>query len=502
MIDDIIRERLKKLEALKNAGIDPYPARGRRTHEIGDVIARFDDLVAANEKVSVTGRLMSIRDQGKIIFGDIVGESGKIQVVLKDEGTENFDLWQSTLDIGDFISVTGLVFATKRGEKSIEAEEVQMLSKSALPLPDKFAGIEDDEIRLRERYLDLAMDAEVREMFRKKSVFWQSMREFILAAGFLEVETPVLEPVPGGAEAEPFVTHHNALDADFYLRISPELNLKRLIVGGFEKVFEIGRIFRNEGIDAEHLQDYTQMELYWAYQDYKGLMAFLEKMIKHVVKATFGTHVIVHKGQEVDWAKPWLIYDYYELFEQYAGLDLMVATREDLLKKAKELNLDQADKTTGRGRLIDLVYKKTVRPNLVAPGFLVNPPVDIEPLAKRLPEDPGRVERFQIMAYGTELGKGFSELNDPADQEARFTEQSKLREAGDKEAQMFDEEYIKALKHGMPPTAGIGISERLFAVLMDKPVRETVFFPLMKRPKTIQLPMIHKVVPKKKEKDK
>ena len=482
MLDDIIRERLKKLEALKSAGIDPYPASAHRTHEIGDVIAKFDELAASGEKVSVAGRIMSVRDQGKIIFADIAGESGKIQAVLKDETTENFDLWQSTLDIGDFISVSGLVFATKRGEKSIEAEGIQMLSKSVLPLPDKFAGIEDDEIRLRQRYLELAVDVEVREMFRKKSVFWQSMREFMLAEKFLEVETPVLEPIPGGAEAEPFITKHNALDTDFYLRISPELNLKRLMVGGFEKVFEIGRIFRNEGIDAEPLQDYTQMELYWAYQDYKGLMVFLEKMIKHVVKATFGTHVITHKGQEVDWAKPWLTYDYYELFEQYAGLDLTVATREDLLKRGKLLKLDQIDGRTGRGRLIDLIYKKLVRPKLVAPGFLVNPPVDIEPLAKRLPEDPGRVERFQIVAYGTELGKGFSELNDPADQEARFTEQAKLREAGDKEAQMFDESYVRALKYGMPPTAGFGMSERFFAVLMDKPVRETVFFPLM-RPK-------------------
>ncbi len=482
MLDDIIRERLKKLEALKSAGIDPYPASAHRTHEIGDVIAKFDELAASGEKVSVAGRIMSVRDQGKIIFADIAGESGKIQAVLKDETTENFDLWQSTLDIGDFISVSGLVFATKRGEKSIEAEGIQMLSKSVLPLPDKFAGIEDDEIRLRQRYLELAVDVEVREMFRKKSVFWQSMREFMLAEKFLEVETPVLEPIPGGAEAEPFITKHNALDTDFYLRISPELNLKRLMVGGFEKVFEIGRIFRNEGIDAEHLQDYTQMELYWAYQDYKGLMVFLEKMIKHVVRATFGTHVITRKGQEVDWAKPWLTYDYYELFEQYAGLDLTVATCEDLLKRGKLLKLDQIDGRTGRGRLIDLIYKKLVRPKLVAPGFLVNPPVDIEPLAKRLPEDPGRVERFQIVAYGTELGKGFSELNDPADQEARFTEQAKLREAGDKEAQMFDESYVRALKYGMPPTAGFGMSERFFAVLMDKPVRETVFFPLM-RPK-------------------
>ncbi len=481
MLEDIVYERQKKLDALRNAGIDPYPATAKRTVIIADALSQFEDLAKTGEMVSVAGRLMALRDQGKIIFADVVDESGKMQAVLKDEGTENFGIWQSTLDMGDFVSVMGPVFETKRGEKSIDVREVQILTKSMLPLPDKWAGLEDIESRLRERYVDLVMNPDVKEMFRKKSMFWQSTREFLLKAGFLEVETPVLEPIAGGAEAEPFVTHHNALDTDFYLRIAPELNLKRLIVGGFEKVFEIGRIFRNEGIDLEHLQDYTQMEMYWAYQDYKGLMTFLEKMCKHVIKATFGTHVIARKGQEVDWGKDWVIYDYYELFEQHAGLDLTVATREELFAKAKELHLDQVDKATGRGRLIDLIYKKTVRPLLVEPGFLVNPPVDIEPLAKRLPEDPERVERFQIVAYGTELGKGFSELNDPADQEGRFAEQAKLREAGDAEAQMFDHDYVKALKYGMPPTAGFAYSERLFAVLMDKPIRETVFFPLMRR---------------------
>jgi lysyl-tRNA synthetase class 2 len=480
MLDDIIKERQKKLEALKNAGIDPYPARTHRTASIADTLAQFDTLAQSGDVVSLAGRLMSIRDQGKIIFADLVDESGKVQAVLKDEVTENFDLWQAALDMGDFVSVAGPVFETKRGEKSVEVHEVQMLAKSMLPLPDKWAGLEDVEARLRERYVDLVANPDVKEMFRKKSIFWQSTREFLLATGFMEVETPILEPIAGGAEAEPFVTHHNALDTDFYLRIAPELNLKRLMVGGFEKVFEIGRIFRNEGIDAEHLQDYTQMEMYWAYQDYRGLMVFLENMIKYVIKKTFGTTVVVRKGQEVDWDQPWLVYDYYELFEQYTGLDLSVVTKDELLKKAKELGIDQADATLGRGRLIDLVYKRTVRPNLVLPGFLINPPIDIEPLAKRIAEDPNRVERFQIVAYGTELGKGFSELNDPADQEGRFADQAKLREEGDAEAQMNDDDYVNAMKYGMPPNAGFGMSERFFAVLVDKPIRETVFFPLMR----------------------
>jgi lysyl-tRNA synthetase class 2 len=502
MLDDIIKERRKKLEAIRGAGIDPYPARVERSFAIAHALTEFDALAEKAEPVSLVGRLRSVRDQGKIIFANIEDESGQIQIVIKEDAlggkagdgagvseAASFDFWQSVIDLGDFVAVTGPLFKTKKGEKSVDVTRFSIISKSLLPLPDKWEGLEDVETRLRERYVDLIAHPEVREMFRKKSVFWQSTREVLLREGFLEVETPILEPVPGGAEAEPFKTHHNALDTDFYLRIAPELNLKRLLVGGFEKVFEIGRIFRNEGIDAEHLQDYTQMEMYWAYQDYRGLMAFVEKLMKHVIYATFGTHEIARRGQTVDWGKPWVTYDYYELFKQHTGLDLGTAKKDDLLAKAKELKIEHASggeggaggSDLGRGRLIDLIYKKTVRPTLIEPGFLINPPVDIEPLAKRSPEDAARVERFQVVAYGTELGKGFSELNDPLDQRSRFDEQMKLREAGDAEAQMLDEDFVRALEYGMPPAAGFAYSERLFAVLADKPIRETVFFPLMRK---------------------
>ena len=482
MLDDIIKERRKKLDAIRSAKIDPYPARVARSFAISHAISNFETLASEGKEVSLTGRLRSIRDQGKILFTDLEDESGKIQAVIKDDTLGDFEFWKTTLDIGDFISVTGPLFTTKKGEKSVDVKKLAVISKSLLPIPDSWSGLEDVELRLRERHVDLLSHPEVREMFRKKSIFWQSTREFLLQEGFLEVETPILEAIPGGAEAEPFVTHHNALDTNFYLRISPELNLKKLLVGGFEKVFEIGRIFRNEGIDAEHLQDYTQMEMYWAYQDYHGLMEFLEKLVKHVIQTTFGTYEITRRGQTVDWSKPWVRYDYYELFKKHAGLDLNDATKDDLLKKAVELNIENIDKNLGRGRLIDLVYKKTVRPTLIEPGFLINPPVDIEPLAKRMEKDKHRVERFQIVAYGTELGKGFSELNDPLDQRERFEEQMRLRKSGDKEAQYLDEEFVKALEYGMPPAAGFAYSERLFAVLVDKPIRETVFFPLM-RPK-------------------
>jgi lysyl-tRNA synthetase class 2 len=481
MLEDIIKERRKKLERIIEAGLDPYPARITRSHAIGDVIASWDASLARGT-VSVAGRIMSIRDQGAIIFIDLEDGTGKLQIVLKDGSTTNFNFWKDVIDRGDFVSATGKLFVTNRGEKSLDAQEVAIATKSLLPLPDKWEGLENEDLRFRERYVDLIINPDVREMFRKKSTFWQATRKFLLKQNFLEVETPVLEPVPGGAEAEPFVTHHNALDTDFYLRISPELNLKRLMVGGFEKVFEIGRIFRNEGIDAEHLQDYTQMEMYWAYQDYKGLMKFVEKLTKFVIFETFGTYEITRKGQTVDWKKKWATYDYYKLFKEHAGLDLKKAKREQLLSKAQELGIEGVNETLGRGRLIDLVYKKTVRPKLIEPGFLINPPLDIEPLAKRSEKDQTRVERFQVVAYGTELGKGFSELNDPVDQQSRFEEQMRLREAGDVEAQHLDDNFVRALEYGMPPTAGFGYSERLFSVLADKPIRETVFFPLM-RPK-------------------
>jgi lysyl-tRNA synthetase class 2 len=481
MLEDIVQERRKKLDAIKAAGIDPYPARVKRSFTIAHALTEFEAIAASGEKVSLTGRVRSLRDQGKIIFADIEDESGKIQVVLKEDALADLVFWRSVLDMGDFISVTGPLFATKRGEKSLEAHELQFCGKALLPLPDKWEGLQDDDIRFRKRYLDLIAGEELRELFRKKTVFWETFRTALKREGFLEVETPVLENLPGGAEAEPFRTHHNALDEDFYLRISLELPLKRLLVGGYDKVFEIGRIFRNEGIDREHLQDYTQLEFYWAYSDYADVMKLTEKIYKEVTLKTCGDLVTEFAGAKIDWSTKWPIVDYVEAFKKATDIDPVSASHAELLKKAKELKLE-VDKGAGKGRLIDLIYKKTVRPSLVQPCFLIDPPVEIEPLAKRHPEKPGVVERFQVVACGTELGKGFSELNDPDDQRARFEEQMKLRAAGDAEAQHLDEDFLEALQYGMPPAGGFGVSERLFAVLMDKPVRETVFFPLM-RPK-------------------
>ena len=480
MLDDLIKERLKKREALEKAGEVVYPARVHRTHLVGEILKSFASIAKAKKNVTVLGRIMGMRGQGGVAFIDVKDESGKIQGVLKKDTLKDFRLFRDNLDIGDFVEVSGPLFETKAGEKSIEAKSFRMAAKSMRPIPSEFYGLKDTETRLRKRYLDILLNDDVREIFLEKAKFWDSVREYLTANGFLAVETPILEGVPGGAEAEPFETHHNALNENFYLRISLELPLKRLMVAGFEKVFEIGRIFRNEGISAEHLQDYAQMEFYWAFADYREVMKFTEAMYKQVIKTTCGTLTTTHNDKKINWGKKWKTYDYYNLFKDETGLDLGKATREELLKKARELKLD-APANLGRGRLIDLLFKNTVRPKLVEPGFLIDPPVDIEPLAKRTEYDPGRVERFQIVAGGTELGKGFSELNDPVDQRKRFEEQMKLRAAGDREAQMIDEDYLEAMEYGMPPTGGFGMSERLFAFLMDKPVRETVIFPLLRK---------------------
>ncbi|MFA5172909.1 MAG: lysine--tRNA ligase [Candidatus Paceibacterota bacterium] len=482
MIEEIIKERKKKIEKIRKAGIEPYPAEVEKADAIGEVLNNFSKLEKGKKKVSFSGRIRGLRNQGKIIFSDLEDESGRIQLVIKKENLEDFDLWVDVIDTGDFLEAEGNLFTTKRGEKSLEVKKMRILSKSLRALPSDYYGIGDTETRLRKRYLDLVLNKETKELFLKKAKFWQSFRDYLLKENFLEVETPILETMPGGADAEPFKTYYNALGEDFYLRISLEIALKKLLVGGFERIFEIGRVFRNEGIDAEHLQDYTQLEFYYAYADYNDLMKMVEKMYKFVIKETFGKMVFEQDGKKADFSKKWEVIDYYEIFKKKSGIDLKVCAKEDLLKKAKELKLEGV-KGLGKGRLIDLIFKKTARPAIIGPAFLVNPPADIEPLAKRHRKEKERVERFQVMAFGTELGKGFSEANDPIDQRERFEEQMKLRKGGDKEAQMLDEEFLEALEYGMPPAAGFGVSERLFSVLSGKPIRECVFFPAMRKNK-------------------
>lgn len=479
-LEDIIEFRKKKLEAIKAAGVDAYPSTTARTHSVAQVLESFDSL--SETEVTIAGRIRSQRVMGKLAFIHLEDGSGRMQALLKSDevGEDQFSFFVDNFDIGDFIEVTGIGFITKTGEKTIQAKSYKLLAKSLLPLPSEHYGLEDTEIKLRKRYLDMILNPEVRELFVKKNKFWSSMRQFMVERGFLELEMPILESVPGGAEADPFITHHKALDRDFYLRISLELPLKKMLVAGFEKVFEVGRIFRNEGIDTEHLQDYTQMEFYWAYSDFEKLMQYIQEMYQFVIQETFGSLQITSKGISVDWSGDWAKVDYMEIFKEQTKLDLETVSDDELRSYAESQSI-KYENFAQRGRLIDLIFKK-VRSNIPTdkPVFLVNQPLELEPLAKRDPQNPKVVQRMQIFAYGTELGKGFGELNDPIDQRERFADQMKLREAGDTEAQMLDEEYIEAMEYGMPPAAGFGVSERLFAVLADKSVRETVIFPPMK----------------------
>ncbi|MBI5530138.1 MAG: lysine--tRNA ligase [Candidatus Doudnabacteria bacterium] len=481
-LEDIIAARKQKLEIIKQAGIDPYPSFNSRTHTNHEALDKFDEL--GEQSITLVGRIRSFRDMGKLIFCHIEDGTARIQVLFKSDnvGAEEFKFLLKNFDSGDFIEVTGTIFKTKTEEKTLQATSYKLLAKSLRPLPSEHYGLEDEEIKLRKRYLDILMNPEVKDIFIKKNKFWSAMRSFLVQKGFLELEMPVLEAVPGGAEAEPFITHHNALDRDFYLRISLELPLKKMLVAGYEKVFEIGRIFRNEGISPEHLQDYTQMEFYWAYGDFEKLMDMVQEMYQHIIQETFGTLEITYQGTKINWGGNWPRVDYFEIFKKHTGIDLNTATEQELKAYADKKHI-KYEEFAGKGRVTDLIFKKTIRilPEVATqPSFLINQPIELEPLAKRDPKNPKMVQRMQILACGSELGKGFGELNDPVDQRSRFDEQMKLRQAGDGEAQMLDEDYVEAMEYGMPPAAGFGISERLFAVLMDRSIRETVIFPPMK----------------------
>ena len=483
MINKLKQARLDKLKRIKKAEIDPYPAKCERTHSIEKVLKDFDKISALEEKIVLAGRIMAIRGHGGSTFVNLEDGSGKVQIYFKkDELGDRKYQFLENFDLGDFIQIKGSLFITKRGEKTLLAQDYKILTKSLSPLPEKWHGLKDEEERLRKRYLDILFNSELKEVFIKKSIFWNSIREFMNAKGFLEVETPVLENTPGGADAKPFITHHNALDIDVYLRISAgELWQKRLMVAGFEKTFEIGRIFRNEGMDTEHLQDYTQIEFYWAYADYEMAMELVKEMYCYAAEKTFGTLEFKIKDFDIDLGKEWERYDYREEIQKFTGVDILKTDLNEIRKKLNELKVEY-EKNLNLARGIDNLWKYCRR-KIAGPGFLVNIPVIVSPLAKKLEDNPELAQRFQPIIAGSEIGNGYSELNDPLDQAERFKEQMKLREAGDEEAQMMDEEFIKALEYGMPPTAGFGVSERLFSFLMNKPIRECQTFPLM-RPKS------------------
>jgi len=492
-IEELRKTRIEKLKKLKDAGLLAYPAKTKRTHRIAEALKDFAKLSKSKKSIVLAGRIMAKRGQGGLTFLDINDGSGspshkasadqsKIQVLLKQDklGEKGYQFFLDVFDIGDFVEIKGTLFTTKKGEKTIEVEDYKMLAKALLPLPEKWHGLQDTEEKLRKRYLDIIFNPEVKEMIEKRTKFWSSMREFLVEKGFLEVETPVLETTPGGADARPFVTHHNALDIDVDLRISVgELWQKKLMVAGFEKTFEIGRVFRNEGMDAEHLQDYTQMEFYWAYADYEDGMKFVEEMYKYVAEKTFGTLKFKIHGNEVDLGRKWEKYDFQSMISKYTGVNIEEASLPEIEKTLQKFGINYDKKGFNITRAIDNCWKYC-RKNISGPGFLINVPATIEPLAKRMEKNPNLVQRFQVILAGSEVGKGYSELNDPIDQAKRFTEQQKLRDKGDEEAQRFDKDFVEALEYGMPPTCGFGVSERLFSFLMDKPARECQIFPLMK----------------------
>lgn len=479
MRDDILKAKLEKLENLRNLGLEAYPEKSHRTHTNKEALNNFDNIT---EEITLVGRIKSLRPMGGSSFVHIEDGSAKIQLFFNKKNiaaaeADSYKIFTKNIELGDFIQATGTLFKTKTEEKSLMVTSWKLLTKNIRPIPTEFYGLKDTEQVLRKRYLDLMGNEETRELFRKKSVFWQTVRNVLSERDFLEVQTPVLESVPGGAEAEPFITHYNALNRDYYLRISLELHLKRLLVGGYERVFEIGRVFRNEGISREHLQEFDHMEFYWAYSDLEKGLELVEKMYKAIAEAILGEKMkSTWEGIEINWGGTWPKIDFFTEFEKETAIDLSTdVSVQTLQAKADELKIKYV-KTDGKGRMIDLIYKKTIRQKLIQPCFIVGHPIEVSPLAKRDPSFPNKVLRLQPVACKSELGNGFAELNDPIDQRQRFEQQMKLREAGDKEAQMLDEDFIEALEYGMPPAFGFGMSERLFAVMMGRSVRETVIF--------------------------
>lgn len=476
MLENIREEKIRKLNNFKEKGIDPYPAGPFEKENLSEVPGK-----KVGEKAVIGGRIMLFRNMGNITFMQLQDESGKLQVVLnKKEFDDDYKFWTKNLDLGDFVGVEGERFDTQKGEKSVLAKKLTLLSKSILPLPDKHKALQDEDEKLRKRYLDILFNEDAKDLVYKRDTFWNSIRSFMKEREFVEVQTPALETTPGGADAQPFVTHHNALDMDVYLRISMgELWQKRLMVAGLEKTFEIGRQFRNEGMDTEHLQDYEQMEFYWAYADYEKGMELVTELFRHVAQETFGTQKFNIRGFEVDLSKEWESYDYVETIKEKTGVDVLKADLNEIEKKLQELEVEYDKKGFNITRAIDNLWKYC-RKQIAGPGFLVNEPITVSPLAKKKKDSDDLVERFHVILAGSELGNGYSELNDPLDQAERFEQQQKLRDEGDEEAQMHDEEFVEALEYGMPPTCGFGMSERVFSFLMNKSARECQIFPLMK----------------------
>lgn len=484
-LDQIREFRLKKMEELRSRGIDPFPAKSSRTTTIGYFVEKFDKFNELAKPQILVGRLMARRTFGALTFGLLRDGYGEVQVLWKKDNLgEDVYSELGLVDIGDILQVSGLPMLTQKGEKTLLVEKTVMLAKSLRPLPDKWHGITDQETRYRQRYLDLLMNSEVKRRFEIRHDLVQAIRNYLIGQGFWEVDTPAIQSLAGGALATPFKTYYEAIDAEAYLRIAPELYLKRLVVGGFERVFEFARVFRNEGVSTQHLQDFTMLEFYQAYADYEDLMKMTEEMLVLAVGKALGTTKFDYQGKTIDMATPWLRKSFRDLILEHTHIDIDNHPTVDSLQaqiRSKGIRLNFAG-TAGRGKLIDELYKETVRPNLINPVFLIDHPLDLSPLAKKKEDDPDKVQRFQLVVAGMEIVNAFSELNDPLDQKERFDEQARLKGEGDVEAHSADDDFVKALEYGMPPTAGWGMGiDRLVALVTNADtIREAVLFPFVK----------------------
>jgi len=478
--EEILALRTTKLERLRSRGIDPYPPRFRPSHTAQQALDLMEGRDERPDPVTLAGRITAMRHMGKATFADLRDGSGRIQAYLKEDilGHETYETLRD-LDLGDFLGVRGPLFRTKTGEPTVQVEQLTVLAKALRPPPEKWHGLQDVEVRYRQRYLDLTANPQVRDAFLARSRIISAVRRFLDDRGFLEVETPVLQPAAGGAAARPFVTYHNALDRQLYLRIALELYLKRLIIGGYDRVYEIGRIFRNESVSAKWNPEFTMLESYQAYADYNDVMDMVEEMVATVAREVLGTTTVAHGDTEIDFAPPWPRITLRDAINQYADVDFEEHPDVESLQEAVASCGVAVDEKWGRGKLIDEILSAKVEPNLIQPTYLLDYPLELSPLAKRKPDNPRLVERFELFIASREVGNAYSELNDPLEQRERMLRQARLRAAGDDEVELADEDFLIALEHGMPPCGGLGIGiDRLVMALTGQPsIREVIFFP-------------------------
>lgn len=485
-LNELMLSRRRKLEQLIESGEDPYKSQFRRTYQISQIVESYGDIepgAGTNVQVKIAGRIILMRKHGKASFAVLKDGSGQLQLYLTSDelGEDDYRKFLE-FDIGDIVGVEGEVFKTNRGELSVKVKDYVLLTKSLRPLPEKWHGLKDKETRYRQRYVDLIMNPDVSKIFLTRNRIIQSIRAFLDQRGFIEVETPMLQSIPGGATAKPFITHHQALDIDLYLRIAPELYLKRLVVGGMEKVYELSRNFRNEGMSIKHNPEFTMLEVYAAYQDYSDMMELTEEMIKKIAKDVLGTLEINYQDQELDLSKPWKKLSVIESLKAVAGIEASFDQSVDELRLTAKKNDVEIEDMFGKGKIITELFEKLVEPKLVEPTFIRDYPKEVTPLARSHPENPNLTERFELIVTGREIANAFSELTNPQEQRKRFEEQVTLREKGDEEAQLLDEDFVRALEYGMPPAGGLGIGiDRLVMLFSDAPsIRDVLLFPQLR----------------------